>query len=159
VRTYAFILVIFLLCTLGANGQSAHSVTVLGELSYVSVGSDSKGQWKLESAKGTVEVRFGGAGFEADTVLSFTVIGQPNGFEFTVANVPAHTRLLVTANVEPDRVANVSSAAAKVKVYVDQYMAGADFSAGSPGATASCEVFVGAIPNVREMKLMNKVGQ
>lgn len=155
-QTIGLILIGCAILSHDAFGQPQHAVTVVGELSYISVGSDAKGQWKLEGAKGTVEVRFEGAGFKADTVLSYVVIGQPNGFEFKVSDVPNNCRLVVVANVEPDRVSNVSNAEAKVKVYVDQYLAGADFSSGARGAMATCEVFVGAVPNVREMKLQNK---
>jgi hypothetical protein len=155
-REVCLILIACLFSNHETFGQAQHAVTILGELSYISVGSDSKGGWKLEGAKGTVEVRINGASLKADTVLTYVVIGQPNAFQFTIPNVPTNSRLVVVANVEPDRLSNVSNAEAKVKVYVDQYMAGADFSAGAQGATATCEVFVGAAPIAREMRLQNK---
>ena len=139
----------------GKPEKVRHIVTVKGELSFLVLNSKEK----RKEGKGELAIRFNG-GFKADTTLQFQ-LGKPVLFWFSIESVPEDCLLQTFASVKYEDIfhSDIGQATAKLLVYIDDYLAAADFDTGALGATAYAEVLVGAIPYGKPMQLENKSGR
>lgn len=135
--------------------KTRHVVTVKGELSFLVLNSKQK----RKEGKGELAIRFNG-GFRADTTLQFQ-LGKPVLFWYSVEGIPEECLLQAFASVKYEEIlhSDVGVATAKLLVYIDDYLASADFDTGALGATAYAEVLVGAIPYGKPLPLENKSGR